>query len=56
MSILVVGSLALDSIQTHEGTQKDILGGSASYCSISASFFAPVRLVSVVGKDFPAKY
>src|SRR2546425_6510555 len=51
--ILVVGSVALDSVRTPYGEAVDALGGSASYFSLSASHFAPVRLVAVVGEDFP---
>ena len=53
MSLLVVGSVALDSIQTPTHSRERILGGSATYFSYSASFFTPVRLVGVVGEDFP---
>lgn len=54
MSLLVVGSLALDTIETPFGKVEDVLGGSAVYISVSASYFAePVRLVGVVGSDFP---
>ncbi len=53
--ILVVGSVALDSVRTPYGQVEDVLGGSASYFSFSASQFAPVRLVAVVGEDFPAE-
>lgn len=56
MSILVVGSVALDSIKTPFGEAKEALGGSATYFSYSASFFAPVRLVAVVGSDFPKEH
>lgn len=56
MSILIVGSIALDSVKTPLGKRKEVLGGSAVYSSVSASFFNPVNLVGVVGKDFPAKY
>lgn len=56
MSILVVGSVALDSIKTPFGEVKEALGGSATYFSYSASFFAPVRLVAVVGADFPKQH
>ncbi|MGB2601259.1 MAG: PfkB family carbohydrate kinase [Candidatus Omnitrophota bacterium] len=56
MKLTVIGSTALDSIETPFGKKKDILGGSATYSSISASFFAPVNLISVVGADFPQKY
>ena len=52
MSILVVGSVAFDSVKTPFGKAEEILGGSASYFSLAASFFAPVRLVAVVGEDF----
>ncbi|HYX91989.1 MAG TPA: PfkB family carbohydrate kinase [Myxococcaceae bacterium] len=56
MSVLVVGSVALDSVETPFGRQEDVLGGSASYFSVAASFFAPVRLVAVVGEDFPERH
>lgn len=57
MSLVVVGSVALDSIETPFGKVEDVLGGSATYFSVSASFFAPdVRLVAVVGEDFPEQY
>ena len=51
--ILVVGSVALDSIRTPYGEVTEALGGSASYFSFSASHFAPVSVVAVVGDDFP---
>lgn len=54
--ILVVGSVALDSIRTPYGEVTDALGGSASYFSFSASHFAPVSVVAVVGDDFPAEH
>jgi sugar/nucleoside kinase (ribokinase family) len=56
MSLLVVGSVALDSIQTPTEIRDRILGGSATYFSYSASFFSPVRLVGVVGEDFPQEH
>lgn len=56
MSILVAGSVALDSIQTPFGKKKDILGGSATFFSITASFFNKVNIVAAVGEDFPKKY
>lgn len=56
MSLLVVGSVALDSVKTPFGEENDVLGGSATYFSISASFFNKVNLVAVVGEDFPDKY
>ncbi len=56
MSILVVGSVALDSIRTPFGEVEEILGGSATYFSVAASFFGDVRLVAVVGEDFPSEH
>ncbi len=54
MSLLVVGSVALDSVETPFGMKEDVLGGSATYFSTSASFFInPVQVVAVVGEDFP---
>ncbi|MFA5859293.1 MAG: PfkB family carbohydrate kinase [Elusimicrobiota bacterium] len=55
-TILVVGSVALDSVETPYGKVVDALGGSATYFSVAASKFASVRLVGVVGTDFPKKY
>ena len=52
MSLLVVGSVALDTIATPHGQAENILGGSAVYFSYGAGFFSPVRLVGVVGNDF----
>jgi len=54
--ILVVGSVALDSIRTPYGQAVDALGGSASYFSFSASHFAPVAVCAVVGEDFPKEH
>ena len=56
MSLLVVGSVAFDSIETPFGTSNDCLGGSASHFSYSASFFTEPRLVGVVGEDFPKEH
>ncbi|HWQ69386.1 MAG TPA: PfkB family carbohydrate kinase [Patescibacteria group bacterium] len=56
MSILVVGSVALDSVRTPFGDAKEALGGSATYFSVAASFFADVRVVAVVGEDFPEEH
>ncbi|HWV37153.1 MAG TPA: PfkB family carbohydrate kinase [Vulgatibacter sp.] len=53
MSMLVVGSVALDSLETPFGVRKDVPGGSATFFSTAASFFGPVQLVGVVGEDFP---
>src|SRR5579863_7755469 len=55
-SILVVGSVGLDSIKTPFGETREALGGSATFACYSASFFAPVRMVAVVGEDFPKKH
>ena len=52
MSILVVGSVAFDTIATPSGQVKDILGGAATYFSLAASYFTDVRMVAVVGEDF----
>ncbi|MEW6212469.1 MAG: PfkB family carbohydrate kinase [Acidobacteriota bacterium] len=52
MSILVVGSVAFDSLKTPFGEREKILGGSATYFSVAASFFTDVRVVAVVGEDF----
>lgn len=52
MTVLVVGSVAYDSVTTPAGSRVDALGGSATYFSVSCSNFAPVSLVGVVGKDF----
>jgi sugar/nucleoside kinase (ribokinase family) len=52
MSILVVGSVAYDTVETPFGKAERVLGGSASFFSVAASFFVPVRLVAVVGEDF----
>jgi sugar/nucleoside kinase (ribokinase family) len=54
--IVVVGSVALDSVRTPYGESGEALGGSASYFSFSACHFAPVRMVAVVGEDFPAEH
>jgi cytidine kinase len=56
MSVLIVGSTALDSIKTPRAENPRLLGGSASHAAVAASFFAPVKLVGVVGDDFPKKY
>ena len=56
MSVLIVGSTALDSIKTPTRENPRLLGGSASHAAVAASFFGPVHLVGVVGEDFPKKY
>jgi sugar/nucleoside kinase (ribokinase family) len=52
MPVLVVGSVAFDSIKTPSGEAQEILGGAATYFAITASYFTPVRIVAVVGDDF----
>ena len=56
MSILVVGSVAFDTVKTPAGDVTEALGGSATHFSVSASFWSPVRLVAVVGEDFTAAH
>jgi sugar/nucleoside kinase (ribokinase family) len=56
MSLLIVGSTALDSIRTPKAENLRLLGGSASHAAVAASFFAPVRMIGVVGSDFPRRY
>jgi sugar/nucleoside kinase (ribokinase family) len=56
MSLLVVGSIAFDSIETPNGTVDDILGGSAAHSTFAASFFTQPRMVGVVGEDFPHEH
>jgi sugar/nucleoside kinase (ribokinase family) len=53
MTVLVVGSVALDSVETPFGKADDVLGGSGTFFSASASHFTPVQLVGVVGSDYP---
>ena len=56
MSILAVGSIAFDNIATPAGRAENVLGGSATYFSLSASYFTDVRVVAVVGEDFTAEH
>src|SRR5256885_12447027 len=53
MSLLVTGSIGIDTVETPFGKRDDVIGGSAIYFSYAASFFTPVRLVGVVGEDYP---
>ena len=53
MSVLIVGSIAIDTVKTPVEEHWELLGGSASYAALAASFFSPVRLVGIVGNDFP---
>jgi sugar/nucleoside kinase (ribokinase family) len=56
MSLIVVGSVALDSVETPFGKRDDVLGGSATFFATAASFFAAPKIVAVVGEDFPAAH
>ncbi len=56
MSLLIVGSIAIDSIQTPAGRCPQVLGGSATYAALAARFWTPVEVVGVVGSDFPSEY
>jgi sugar/nucleoside kinase (ribokinase family) len=56
MSLTVVGSVALDTVEIKSTRHDDLLGGSASFFATAASYFTPVRLVAVVGSDFPAPH
>ena len=53
MSLLVTGSIGIDTVETPAGRREDVIGGSAIYFSYAASFFTPVRLIGVVGEDCP---
>src|SRR5205085_6165946 len=54
--VLIVGSVAIDSVRTPLGEAEEALGGAAVFSSVAASFFAPVDLVGVVGTDFPPEH
>ena len=56
MPVLVVGSIALDNIKTPTAEHRHLLGGSASYAAVAASFYGPVNLVGVIGHDFPPQH
>lgn len=56
MSVLVVGSVGIDRVDTPHEERSDLLGGSASFASLAASFHAPVSLIGIVGADFPAHH
>src|SRR3989338_887024 len=56
MSLLVLGTVALDNIKTPHGMKRDLLGGSAAHFSMSARFFTKVHLVAIIGKDFPEQH
>jgi len=53
MSLVIVGSLAFDTIETPYGRKERIVGGSSTYCALAASFFTQPGIVSVIGEDFP---
>jgi len=54
--LLVVGSVALDTVQTPFGEATEVLGGSATYFAVAASYFTSVDLIAVVGEDFPDQH
>src|SRR2546421_6306206 len=56
MSLLVTGSIGIDTVETPFGKRDDVIGGSAIYFAYAASFFTPVRLVGVVGEDCPQQF
>ena len=56
MSLVVLGTVALDHVKTPSGSKKDMLGGSAAHFAMSARLFTAVHLVAVVGKDFPERH
>src|SRR6476469_7124135 len=56
MSIVVVGSVAFDTIASPSGKVEDVLGGAATYFALAASYFTDVRVVAVVGEDFTAEH
>jgi sugar/nucleoside kinase (ribokinase family) len=56
MSLLVVGSVALDSVKTPFGEATDVLGGSATFFSVAASYFTSVNVVATIGEDFPPEH
>ena len=55
-TILAVGSMAIDTLETPNGNRKGLLGGSASYFAVAAGLLAPVKLVAVVGDDYPEEW
>ena len=55
MRIVVIGSIAFDTVETPYGRVEEVIGGAATYFAVAASFFAPVEVVAVVGEDFPAE-
>jgi len=53
VSLLIVGSVAFDSIETIKGKREKIIGGSANYASLAASLFSHSKIIGVVGEDYP---
>jgi hypothetical protein len=56
MSLVVVGSVALDDIEAPAGSVKSVLGGAAPYCAVASRYFVPTRIVGVIGDDFPQEH
>ena len=56
MSVTVVGSVALDTVETPWGSREEGLGGAATYFALAAAHYTEVHLVGVVGQDFPAEH
>ena len=56
MPLLVVGSVALDCVETPTDKRDDVLGGSAVFFSYAASFFSPVKMIGTVGEDWPRQH
>src|SRR5580765_5194089 len=56
MPLLVVGSVALDSVETPFDKRDDVLGGSAVFFTYAASYFTPVQLIGIVGEDWPPEH
>lgn len=56
VKLLIIGSIGIDSVKTPFGENPNVLGGSASYAATSASYFTDVKIISIVGDDFPKKY
>jgi len=54
--LMIIGTMAIDAVETPFGKKEEVFGGSASYAAYAASFFAPASIVSVVGEDFPQAY
>jgi sugar/nucleoside kinase (ribokinase family) len=53
VSLLIVGSVAIDTVETPHGRADNVIGGAATYSALAASFFVPVRMVAAIGDDFP---